>query len=201
MLSSSGRLATTTTQDENASAVKSSARKAVVAATPGRRAFADAANKTPAAATLQRRAFGDISNHKAAKSTKHPTTLRKSQSTTSVFSSKQQQTSKTTIKKPAAAASSKRVEFTLPTETKIESVPDVELPAGRLWSEQPDWDDLHEPDDDEVSLEGAATVREDALRFVEERHKLRLQAEDEHDAFCIKFMEESAHQFMASQGK
>lgn len=198
MLSSSMRLATT--QDENASASVVSARKAAATPSAHRRAFADAANKTPST-HHQRRAFGDISNKKAPPATAKPPPLLKSNSTTAL--TKQQannSTSKTTIKKQQRAASTKqrRVEFLLPDEIE-EPVPDVELPAGRLWSQQPDWDDLHD-DDDDVSLEGASTVRQDALRFVQERHKLQLQLEDEHDEFCIKDMEESARQFMMSQG-
>jgi hypothetical protein len=74
---------------------------------------------------------------------------------------------------------------------------EIERPAGRLWSQQPDWDDSHynSDNDDIVSLDGATTFRQemsDALRY---RHEQKLRAELAEDERCMKVMEANAMQF------
>jgi hypothetical protein len=91
----------------------------------------------------------------------------------------------------AKTQSTRRVEFHVPESDPVAVLNDsleddeLEMPAGLLWDEQPDWDSYHDNDATTVvSLEGAATLREDTLAAVRMRHQDMLDAEAEYDEYC-----------------
>lgn len=182
--------------------------------------------KTPVA-SKPRRVFGDISNRKLDGHI-NPTTASKPK-TPGVVTSKAplQQLS---IKKNAATLKSaskpqqKRVEFILPGETKTEEskpevstelsnsgtvetemYPDIERPAGRLWSEQRAELEIHNGDYvgapvTDISFEGAENLREE---YVECQRKC-LQAlrdyELENEERCLQELYETSKRVVESDG-
>ena len=162
--------------------------------TPGRKA--SGISKTPAA-TKSRRAFGDISNRKikldapgktpAAADPKQPLPTKSVK-----FEVAQNSTKKSAIKQQ------RRVEFILPDkikeQTQVEPKQDlqedddewteVELPAGRMWSEQLDWDDYHH-EEEESSL--VVEFEKDKIDYFRERREAKLRAaEDELDNDLVR---------------
>lgn len=72
---------------------------------------------------------------------------------------------------------------------------EVELPAGRLWVDQPWLDD--EDASVELSLEGVETAREEWLEASEKRHKMRLEATKQQDERGLRALEEEMAEFLS----
>jgi len=80
----------------------------------------------------------------------------------------------------------------------LEEVADIELPAGRTWKEQ---QALHPFDDDDgtvVSLEGAATARQDLLKLLAERHERELRWKDEDHQRCLDALDRRVADFVTN---
>jgi hypothetical protein len=74
---------------------------------------------------------------------------------------------------------------------------DVEMPAGRLWVDQK-WLDDDDGASVELSLEGAATAREDLMEALAERHRLRLEREDAADDKALRAVEDDLDNLLRS---
>ena len=186
--------------------------------------------KTPAA-SKPRRAFGDISNRKVSGNSNH-TTLNKAKTPGTVLiktTSKAPLQQLSTNKAPVHSESKpqqKRVEFILPGDTKTEGskpeativpstsknveeeiYPDIERPAGRLWSEQRAELDIYNGDvvDDgapatELSFEGADCLRAEYLDCQRKRLQALLECDLENDEHCLQELYTMSKRVVESDG-
>jgi hypothetical protein len=173
---------------------------------------------TTATTTGNRRAFGDISNRKIARNTpgntleigtSKPVKTTSNIPPTTVGSKKKQQQQPQQPPLPLESSSNlgakiqptRRVEFHVPESDPVAEwndsleEDDLEMPAGLLWHEQPDWDSYHD-NNSVVSLEGAATLRQDTLAAVRNRHQNMLDAEAEFDEQCERLYQQSVWEFL-----
>lgn len=77
-----------------------------------------------------------------------------------------------------------------------EPIDDIEKPAGRLWNDQPEYDD-----DTSLSLPGAATMQEDWVDLCRARYSYSLKLQDEANARADSALEEVVAKQLQEDGE
>jgi len=82
-----------------------------------------------------------------------------------------------------------------------ETFPDIERPAGRLWSQQQKDLDAFFDDSDSISLEGADTLQEDWAQSRRDRLQATIDYEVQHEEKCMRELIEESKRVIDSDGK